>query len=283
MDAGNLRGLFTLFMFVVYSLPPFRRYGSRANRWVDAAFAAGFGFVVCWLVLKATDLQFAPSISGQLVDWSYTLAKGRNVVNVILVDFRAMDTFGEIIVLAVAALGVRITLGSSSGPRKGSPVAGEATCLPVRASTPLSIGARLLLPVFLVVAAIALYRGHNSPGGGFIAGLIAAAGFVLVSLADGVPAARRLLRVSPIGLMVSGLTLALVGSLAGVLGGGGFFEGLWLPAFSLPVLGTVHLGTPLVFDLGVFLVVIGFSVQVAFSFEQIGGSADGADPSRSVD
>jgi multicomponent Na+:H+ antiporter subunit A len=259
--------LLALFMFVVAHLPAFRRYSSRSVRWVDGTFAIAFGCVVGWLVLKATNLQLAPSISAQLAEWSYTLAKGRNVVNVILVDFRALDTFGEIIVLGIAALGVGILLGGRSTDKNSGPDSDAGPGL--RPSLPLSIGSRFLLPVFVMIALVALYRGHNNPGGGFIAGLVAAAGYILISLADGVAAARRALRVSPVGLMVIGLIVALVGALAGPLAGAGFFKGLWLPAFSLPVLGTVHLGTPLVFDVGVFLLVLGFTVHVAFTFEQI--------------
>ncbi|RME68043.1 MAG: DUF4040 domain-containing protein [Verrucomicrobia bacterium] len=95
-----------LLMLVVYKLPPVRREprpGVAAAKW---ALAAGFGGGMTLIVLQALELQVAPSISEQLATWSYPAAHGRNVVNVILVDFRALDTFGEMIVLTIAALGV---------------------------------------------------------------------------------------------------------------------------------------------------------------------------------
>lgn len=95
-----------LFMFVIYRLPRFTIYSSAGARAFDAVFASVFGLIMAVLALKAKGLQIGEPISGQHGDWSYLLAKGKNVVNVILVDFRALDTFGEIIVIAVAALGV---------------------------------------------------------------------------------------------------------------------------------------------------------------------------------
>jgi len=256
-----------LFMFIIYYLPPFRKYSSSSTRWVDIFFCVAFGFVITWLVLKATALQFAPPISEQLVEWSYPLAKGKNVVNVILVDFRAMDTFGEVIVLAIAAIGVWLCLAPIY-KAKAKSAERQPQRIQQASSQLLSTASRVLLPIFLLIALVALYRGHNNPGGGFIGGLIAASGYILISLADGVKAAERVLRIKPITLMVLGLAIALGSSLTGFLGGE-YFAGLWLPAFTLPILGAVHLGTPLIFDIGVFLTVIGFSVQVAFSLEQL--------------
>jgi len=95
----------TLFAWVVYKLPNFRRFSARRTVFFDAAFSAVVGGLVTLLVLKSTAVQLAPSISEQLAEWSYPEAHGANVVNVILVDFRALDTFGEIAVLAIAAVG----------------------------------------------------------------------------------------------------------------------------------------------------------------------------------
>ncbi len=106
-----------LFMFVVYRLPVFRTISERAIRIRDAVFACGVGGVITLLVMKAQQVQFAHPISDQLAEWSYSEAKGRNIVNVILVDFRALDTFGEILVLAIAAIGV-LMLARRGGKEK---------------------------------------------------------------------------------------------------------------------------------------------------------------------
>jgi len=100
-----------LLLFLVLSrLPEMRRISRKRTLWFDAAFSAIIGLLVFALVLKTDLVQLAPSISSQLGEWSYPLAKGRNVVNVILVDFRALDTFGEVMVIAIAALGVGILM-----------------------------------------------------------------------------------------------------------------------------------------------------------------------------
>ncbi|MEM1158220.1 MAG: putative monovalent cation/H+ antiporter subunit A [Verrucomicrobiota bacterium] len=112
-----------LFMFVVYRLPQFRILSSARRRLWDAVFSLITGGFITALVIKSHQLQLAHPISDRFADWSYTLAKGKNVVNVILVDFRALDTLGEVLVLVIAALGV-IALVRSVRPDKA---AGEET------------------------------------------------------------------------------------------------------------------------------------------------------------
>ena len=101
-----------LFMFVIYGLPRIRRYKGRITTGRDALLSVAFGFIVFLLVWLAVDLQFASPVSDTLAAMSYPEAKGRNVVNVILVDFRALDTFGEITVIAAAALGIAALMRS---------------------------------------------------------------------------------------------------------------------------------------------------------------------------
>ncbi|MFP4351809.1 MAG: hydrogen gas-evolving membrane-bound hydrogenase subunit E [Puniceicoccaceae bacterium] len=99
-----------LLFLIIARLPELRRISRPRTIWFDAGFSAVIGILVFALVLKADLVQLAPSISAQLGEWSYPLAKGRNVVNVILVDFRAFDTFGEVMVIVIAALGVGILM-----------------------------------------------------------------------------------------------------------------------------------------------------------------------------
>ena len=108
-----------LFMFVISRLPPLKNISSRAVRLRDAILAGTFGCLMMLLVLKAVTIQFDNPISENLAAMSYPEANGRNVVNVILVDFRAMDTLGEIVVVAVAALGIAALVTSGMKKKKG--------------------------------------------------------------------------------------------------------------------------------------------------------------------
>lgn len=126
----------------------------------------------------------------------------------------------------------------------------------------LSTAIRLLLPLLLLFSVFMLLRGHNEPGGGFVGGLVAAAAIVLYALAEGAGQARRLLKFDPRSLIVAGLTLALLSGILPLLIGQPLLTGLWFPS-PLPVLG--HVGTPLLFDLGVYLLVAGMALLIVLS------------------
>lgn len=126
----------------------------------------------------------------------------------------------------------------------------------------LATAIRVLLPLLLLFSVFLLLRGHNEPGGGFVGGLVASAAFALYTLAHGPAAGRKLLRVDPRLLIATGLLSALVSGMLPLLGGHPFLTAFWstVPA---PVIG--HAGTPLVFDLGVYLVVTGMALLIIFS------------------
>ncbi|MGF1485088.1 MAG: MnhB domain-containing protein [Opitutales bacterium] len=124
-----------------------------------------------------------------------------------------------------------------------------------------SAATRILCPLFFVLSLFVLYRGHNLPGGGFIGGLLAAVAIILRMSSEGPEWITQRAWFQPIGLMAAGLLLASLSAAFPVFIGAPVFEGQWLPSFSLPLLGTVHLGTPLIFDVGVYLVVVGFTAQ----------------------
>ena len=130
-------------------------------------------------------------------------------------------------------------------------------------SSILQTAARLLMPLLLLFAVFLLLRGHNQPGGGFVGGLVVAASFVLYSIAFGVPAARRALLVRPSSLLGLGLLVALLSGLPGVAAGQAFMTAKWttIAAGSTPL----DVGTPLVFDIGVFLTVIGVVLTIVFT------------------
>jgi multicomponent Na+:H+ antiporter subunit B len=128
-------------------------------------------------------------------------------------------------------------------------------------SSILRTATRMLMPLLLLFALFLLVRGHNEPGGGFVGGLVVAAAFALHSIAYGVAAARRALLVEPSTLLGVGLLVALVSGLAGPFAGEAFLTAQWT-AFGIP------LGTPLAFDVGVFLVVIGVVLTMTFTLSE---------------
>lgn len=128
----------------------------------------------------------------------------------------------------------------------------------------LATGSRYVLPLMLLFSVFLLLRGHNEPGGGFTGGLVAAAGFALLAVAHGASAARAALRVSPRLLIAWGLLIALASGLPALALGQDFLTGMWV-TLPLPWLGPLKAGTPLVFDFGVYLVVVGVTLMMVFA------------------
>jgi multicomponent Na+:H+ antiporter subunit B len=126
----------------------------------------------------------------------------------------------------------------------------------------------VMLVWMLVLAAVTFYRGHHLPGGGFIGGLVGALTFLLLAIGQGTEVARRTMRVDPFMLLWLGIGTALCSLGLGFIGGEAGFDGLWLPEYHVPLLGAVHLGTPMLFDLGVFLAVMGFATKVGFGLQE---------------
>lgn len=131
----------------------------------------------------------------------------------------------------------------------------------------LQTAARLLQPLMLFVSVFLLLRGHDHPGGGFVGGLVAAAAFGLQIMAFGARAAWDAMKVEPRSLMGWGLVLAISAGGLPLLTGRALFSSLWLRS-DVPGFGVVELGTPLAFDLGVYLVVAGATLSVLFALEE---------------
>ena len=130
------------------------------------------------------------------------------------------------------------------------------------------LSARLLCPILMAMAIAFLYRGHNEPGGGFIGGLLFTAALILKILAIGAQEFEKNLWMKPKNFLLSGLIMAFIAGIMPLFIGKAFLQSLWFRTFSLPILGKVHIGTPLLFDLGVFMVVIGFVLTVIIDFEE---------------
>ena len=119
--------------------------------------------------------------------------------------------------------------------------------------------------LFFLINVFALYlmlRGHNFPGGGFIGGLATAISFILLSLAIGMDQLDRYLRIDPLRLAAAGLALAALTSAAPLLVGRPFLEHAHVHLHNVPLLGDLHVGTPLLFDGGVYLVVVGITCKI---------------------
>ena len=130
----------------------------------------------------------------------------------------------------------------------------------------LRVTARVLVPLLLLFSLFMLLRGHNLPGGGFVGGLVAASAFVLYVLTAGVRASRQVLHVEPHTLLGVGLVCAYGTGLLALVLGEPFLTSLWVD-LHIPVLGDVHLGSTLPFDIGVMLVVVGTALLMVFSVE----------------
>jgi len=129
----------------------------------------------------------------------------------------------------------------------------------------LSTATRLLLPLLLIFSIFLLLRGHNEPGGGFVGGLVAAAAFALYMIATDVANVKRILRIEPRTLIGMGLLICLISGLISLFRGLPFMTGLWSKT-ALPVIGKV--GTPLLFDTGVYLVVLGITLTIILSLAE---------------
>lgn len=136
----------------------------------------------------------------------------------------------------------------------------------------LQTATRVLMPLLLLFAVFLLLRGHNQPGGGFVGGLVVASSFVLYSIAFGIDAGRRALLVSPSTLLGVGLLVALTSGLPATLFREPFMTAQWTQLRVGP--GAVALGTPLLFDVGVFLAVIGVVLTIVFTLAEVSLSED---------
>jgi multicomponent K+:H+ antiporter subunit A len=235
------------------------RESRRSRRWTDIVIAAlGGGTVglLSWLIMT----QPATTISEYFTANAKPRGGGDNVVNVILVDFRGLDTLGEITVLAIAAIGIaamlsRLRLAVRDLDWQGGRWSED------RHPMMLSVIARPLLPLALLVAVYLFLRGHNAPGGGFIAGLVAGAAIILQYIAGGAAAGRALLPLNSTQLMAFGLLCALAIGTASWAFDAPFLTSTY-GYITWPIVGRFELASALVFDLGVFLVVLGTVLSI---------------------
>jgi multicomponent K+:H+ antiporter subunit A len=249
--------------------PESRMHRFRRRR--DGLIAIVVGLGVASLAYAAMMHPVADSISRFFLERAYSEGGGRNVVNVILVDFRGFDTLGEISVLAIVALTVfgllrrfRPAAESINVPlqqrRQVMPEAGEAGGAVDHSLTDYlmipGLIIQLMFPVILLFGLHLFLRGHDLPGGGFVAGITVAVALILLYMARGARWVEAHLRVLPVRWIGAGLLLAVSTGLASLAFGRPFLTSHFRYA-ELPVLGKLPLASAVLFDLGVFSVVVG--------------------------
>ena len=252
-----------------------RPWGRRGRDLLVAA-VAGCGMAsLAWMMMTR---RFADSISPFFLEHALPDGGGTNVVNVMLVDFRGFDTFGEITVLGVVALTVYALLrrfrpaiesmalpaqqrlqiddGSSDllNPRRAADTAVGYLMVP-------AVLVRLLLPLSVLVAVYFFIRGHNSPGGGFVAGLVMSVALVLQFIVSGTEWVEEHLRIYPRRWIAIGLLFALATGGGAVVLGYPFLT-THTAHVDLPLLGEIHIPSAMFFDMGVFAMVLGATMLI---------------------
>lgn len=276
-------------MLVLRALP--QRFGHRrhSRRPAPIALALLLGAAAGGATWLLTGRREQSDPGRYYIEEGAEVSGGDNLVNVILVEFRALDTLGELAVLGLAGVAM-IAVLATVPPRRGGgerhadplrptaelddPQAHRALTEPSANLRPLQQLLRLLVPVLVVFSAIVFWRGHNEPGGGFIAALVAAAAVALVYLARPVDRAVARPRLH-LALIAGGVLTALGTGALGYYTGSSFLEP------SDGYLGGVHLYTSMLFDVGVYTAVLGL---VMVAFDRLGAAdvdARGDSPTRS--
>ncbi|WP_455480719.1 monovalent cation/H+ antiporter subunit A [Bartonella sp. B12(2025)] len=259
-----------------HSTPTSVHFFVRLRRIRDFAMALVGGVGVAWLSFAMMIRPQGTTVSDFFLKNAYSSAGGRNVVNVLLVDFRGFDTMGEIVVLGVVSLTVfallrrfRPALESINVPfQKDIQVASDTTKLDQNVEDTvlnyLAVPAIIMSWLFPVIIAFAIYlfmRGHDLPGGGFAGGVTLAIGIILQYLARDIRWVETHLRVLPVRWMGFGLFLSVA---TGV--GSCFFGYPFLTSFfqytHLPLIGDIPIASAFLFDFGVFSLVLGATVLI---------------------
>jgi multicomponent K+:H+ antiporter subunit A len=256
-----------------------RALGRRGRDLLIAAVAGGGLAALSWTMMTQ---PFPQSISPFFLEHALTEGGGTNVVNVMLVDFRGFDTFGEITVLGIVALTVyallrrfRPAIESMALPPQQRAQLGEpggddgSDLINPRRARDTAVGylmvpavlVRLLLPLSVLVSVYFFMRGHNQPGGGFVAGLVMSVALLLQYIVSGTEWVEEHLRIYPRRWIATGLLLALVTGGGAVVAGYPFLT-THTAHLHLPLLGEIHVPSALFFDIGVFTLVLGATMLI---------------------
>jgi len=251
-----------------------RGWRPQFRRVRDFALAAVSGTGVALLSYAAMTRDHPGGISRFFLENAYAGAGGRNVVNVLLVDFRGFDTMGEITVLGVVALTVFALLRRFRPARElvGAPEQQQRQNAYDDAAVDRQVGdtaqdylhvarvvMHLMFPVLAVFAVYLFLRGHDEPGGGFSAGVTMSIAFILQYMAGGTRWVEERLRVLPVRWVGAGLLIAALTGIGAWLFGLPFLKSYY-EYVEVPILGRLPLSSATLFDLGVFVLVVGATV-----------------------
>jgi multicomponent K+:H+ antiporter subunit A len=245
---------------------------SRRLRDLTIAAAVGGGIAaLAWVMMTHPH----ESIAWYYLENAKPGGGGYNVVNVILVDFRGFDTLGEITVLGIAAVAIAallqgLRLQPPSVDADGRPWSGARYPLMLR------VMSRPLLPLALLVSVYLFLRGHNAPGGGFIAGLVTGTAIILQYVAYGSEWARERLSWSFVALIAAGILVAVLTGVGSWLFGAPFLTSTF-GHVSWPVIGKFELASAMLFDLGVYLAVVGTVLVIIAKLGRMSGPAGARD------
>jgi multicomponent K+:H+ antiporter subunit A len=254
------------------------RSRARVRRVRDFILAVGVGGGMALLSYAMLTRPTPNTISEFYLSRALAQGGGTNAVNVMLVDFRGFDTFGEITVLAVVALTVFALLRRFRPPKESIALPAQQRLLArdvvtdlvnPRHATDTALGfmmvpavlVRLLLPVAFVVSMYLFMRGHNQPGGGFVAGLVMSVAFILQYMVAGTQWVEANMSLRPLRWMGTGLFFALITGLGSMALGYPFMT-THTAHLHLPLLGDVHVASALFFDIGVYAVVVGSTLLI---------------------
>ena len=262
-----------VFVLVLGRLPDrFEQQSSVRRRILRLAASGTVGGVVFVFALSASATPPNATVSDEIVARSLPDGHGKNVVNVILVDFRGLDTLGEITVLAAASIGaVAIAragrrAASSHTTSSVAPAAEAEATAGVRRLVFVDVSVGVIFHVVMMASVWLLFAGHNQPGGGFVGGLLAGAAITLRYIAGGLEEVRSRTRFRPWTVLGAGLLLAAVTAAAPLVRGGSILEVAFRTVDAGP-LGPINLTSALAFDAGVYLTVVG---MVLMAFEAFG-------------
>ena len=269
-----------LLMLALFFLPQNSPKESSSMRVLrDLGISAGLGIVIA-SICYALITRPLESISDFFLANAKTGGGGTNVVNVILVDFRGFDTLGEICVLGIAALGIyklliNLPLYIPATDSEGRPWAKE------RYPVLLASISQSLLPLALLVSFYIFLRGHNMPGGGFIAGLVTAVAFILQYIAHGSNWIAERLTINYRKIIASGIAIALLTGVGSWFFGRPFMT-TWFEYFDIPFIGEIELASALVFDIGVYITVVGSTLMILASLGKLTANEPANAPSKEV-